>query len=97
MGKGSHKGSVRLHHSFDEINNYLIQNGTCELETATGKNFKANASETCDGRKEILFYQNDDEIFGRCYSCCWGHYNNCGGTWIGMYCRALDRHCLKIQ
>jgi hypothetical protein len=26
----------------------------------------------------------------RIYECCWGHYYNCYGTRIGMYCKALD-------
>lgn len=94
MGKGSHEGSVQLYHSFNEAFDYLMQNGSSELKTARNTVFKAIASETNDSRKVIKFSQKvnqKEEDYARCFSCCWSHYNNCDGTWIGMYCRSLDQ------
>ena len=90
MGKGCHEGTVHLLHSFNEAFNFLKENGPIELKTARNTAFKAMASETDESGIGILFYQNEKE-FARCYPCCWGHYNNCGGTWMGMYCKPLDR------
>jgi hypothetical protein len=30
-------------------------------------------------------------LYARCYKVDWGNYLNESGTWIGMYCKALDK------
>ncbi len=100
MGKGSHEGNITLHHSFDMIFDYLLQKKSSPLTTETGKNFKVistmasrKQSNTNDKERVIIFYQKvngADMEYARCYSCCWGHKKNCGGTWIRSYCISLD-------
>jgi hypothetical protein len=88
-----HQGTVIPHHTFESVHKWLRFKGGIALATAAGTHFTARAELTKRGKHigepVIRFFQQNAE-YGRAYNCCWGHYHNCNGTRIGMYCAALD-------
>lgn len=88
----SHEGnSIELINNFDHAWSFLESKGEKNLETAkTKKPFVAKACMTNEGERVIRFFGDGAEK-SRCYSCCWGYSENHNRTWIGMYCKALDK------
>lgn len=89
----SHQGNVILHHNFDDVYINLEKRGEIEVRTASGKNFKVRATITRRGDHKgqaTIRFLNEGRENARAYRCCWGHYYNCNGARIGMYCKALD-------
>jgi len=95
-----HEGDVDLRNSFSEAWYFLLGAGEVELRTDRGADFKANSSITSSGphkgEKTIRFMKGKQES-ARSYPCCWGHYYNCYGTRLGMYCKTLDNLITKKQ
>ena len=88
-----HAGKVRLAHSFAEAHSWLELNGPRALVTRAGTLFEANGATAIRGRHKgeaVVRFLQGGEVYGTAYACCWEHRSNCSGTWIGMYCRALD-------
>jgi hypothetical protein len=89
----THRDAVALQHGFSPSHQWLQSRGETALITAAGTCFTARADLTGRGQhageQVIRFFQASTE-FARAYKCCWGHYYNCNGTRIGMYCQALD-------
>jgi hypothetical protein len=88
-----HRGDVQVVNSFQAVHTWLSQNGPSALTTAKGTHFEARPDRarkgTHKGELVIRFFQEGKE-YGRSYECCWGHRQNCYGTYIGIYCTALD-------
>ncbi|MCX6633581.1 MAG: hypothetical protein NT090_00575 [Acidobacteria bacterium] len=87
--KEPHKGTVELACTFDDILSWLERHGARRLVTNSGAEFEARVERSRSGETIIRFRQNGKE-YGRIRARCWGHGTNCGGTWVGMYCKALD-------
>ena len=90
---------VALKCSFEDVWSFLNQKGSVHLRTdKTQKEFSAEAR-VCRrgknaGNKFIVFLR--EACADRCYENDWGFYCNSSGTWIGMYCKALDRYLSKL-
>ncbi len=82
-----HKGTVEVSVDFSGVFRCLGPH-SAKLRTRNGTRFEAEATVSRTGKKVIRFKQEGKE-YARSYECCWGHYSNCYGTRIGMYCRAL--------
>mgnify|MGYP001078533753 CR=1 FL=1 len=89
--KSAHSGNLVVKHSFNDAWDYVDNEGSLELTTSTGHDFKTLAGISGEDRMVIRFFHNGRE-YGRAYECCWGHYYNCNRTRIGMYVRALDEY-----
>lgn len=88
----THGRPISLNHTFSEAWEFLRCEGPLTIETdKRGTPFVAVAKTTRARIDErvIIFYNKNKER-ARSYSCCWGYYDNCNRTRIGMYCRALD-------
>ena len=86
--KAPHQRAVPLLHSFQEVYPWLLSRGTLTLTTRAGTSFHAVSSVV--GTQQVIRFMQGAKEYGRVKTCCWGHYTNCAGTWIGMYCVALD-------
>jgi hypothetical protein len=89
-----HQGDVRLKHSFNEVWTFIKTQGEIKLNTEREKTpfeVRADITTTGDHRGErVIVFTRGGEERARSYRCCWGHYNNCNRTRIGMYCKATD-------
>jgi len=87
---------VTLRGELDVVWERLKTKGDVDLTTADRASFIAIARTTTKGEHAgepvIRFLSIGEQEYARAYPCCWGHYHNCHGTRIGMYCTALDRH-----
>jgi hypothetical protein len=94
MAFEAHEGKVALEHTFRQACSWLERHGPVDLQTSRNARFRATVSDVHRGShrgdKAIRFMQGTHES-ARVYECCWGHYYNCYGTRIGMYCSAVDR------
>ena len=88
-----HQGEVNLNYSFEDVFCNIERRGEVPSRTSVGVNFTAKATITMsgihNGEATIRFFHGGREN-ARAYRYCWGHYYNCNGTRIGMYCQALD-------
>lgn len=88
-----------MQNSFEDVWQFLHHNISVELKTEkTQKSFSAEAKVAVKGKnagnKFILFSR--DACADRCYEPDWGFYTNSSGTWIGMYCKALDSYISRL-
>ncbi len=94
-----HQGDVSLQNSFALTCRWLRTTGDVSSATSTGTRFVARAGTVGrgphTGEPVIRFLQNGQE-YARVYACCWGHYYNCHGTRMGMYCEALDKQASQL-
>lgn len=95
----THQGNVRLVSEFDNVWESLNKTGERSLQTVRKRTpFIAKAIVIGKGKhldeRAIVFFGEKNGKRKRnatSYECCWGHYYNCDGTRIGMYCEPLGR------
>ena len=88
-----HEGKVTLEHTFRQARAWLERHGPADLRTSRDTPFEAMASDVQRGAhrgQKVIRFMRDGQESARAYACCWGHYYNCYGTRIGMYCAAVD-------
>jgi hypothetical protein len=89
----SHAGEVALSNTFNKAYSWLKKFGPQDLQTRAGTDFTAaaqiNKKGPRKGNKAVTFSSTNNRV-QYAYHCCWGHYYNCYGTLVGMYCRSLD-------
>ena len=93
----AHEREVSLANTFNKAHAWLKRFGPLDLQTREGTDFTAaaqiNRKGPRKGKKCITFTSfKRGGLSSRqyTYNCCWGHYYNCYGTRIGMYCMPLD-------
>ena len=90
----SHEGTVELTHTFTQAYAGLQAWQGVDLRTAASTGFLARAATVTKGLRKgesVMRFLRGHKESARAYECCWGHYYNCHGTRVGMYCAALDR------
>lgn len=92
----SHGGKVLIKHPFNEVWDYLENEGPFHLNTSTGIEFEARATISENDKPVIKFFEKGRE-YARAYECCWGHYYNCNRTRFGMYAKALDESLGRLD
>ncbi len=91
-----HTGILQMKHSFNDIWDYLDNEGPFHLNTSTGTEFEARAAISGEDEPVIKFFQKGME-YARAYECCWGHYYNCNRTRFGMYAKGLEHFFEALQ